>query len=178
MEKKRLNELVAFTIGKNITRLKDSNDMSEDLYVPEDFNKDLLGINETCEGMGCVINLIKSKAAPLSVQTQRKCITSNFLKCSFDLEKLDPWFFCYQFNEGRYFAQQISKYYQGNTLSVKKINIKSVGEVNIQLPDIQKQRLIGNIYRQAIRQRYLMIEQAEDIANATFETLRKMEEDY
>ena len=178
MEKKRLNELVTFTIGKNITRLKGSNDMAEDLYVPEDFNKDLLGINETCEGMGCVINLIKSKAAPLSVQTRRKCITSNFLKCSFDPKKLDPWFFCYQFNEGRYFAQQISKYYQGNTLSVKKINIKSVGEVNIQLPDIQKQRLIGNIYRQAIRQRYLMIEQAEDIANATFETLRKMEEDY
>ena len=31
MEKKRLNELVTFTIGKNITRLKDSNDMAEDL---------------------------------------------------------------------------------------------------------------------------------------------------
>ena len=35
-------------------------------------------------------------------------------------------------------------YHQGTTLSVKKLNIKTIGELKIILPDIEKQRTIGN----------------------------------
>lgn len=67
-------------------------------------------------------------------------------------------------------------YHQGTTLSVKKLNIKTIGELKIFLPDIKKQMLIGNIYRQSIIQNDLMIRQAEDIKEFTMALIRRMEE--
>ena len=174
METKSLDEIVNFTLGKNVTRLKNQGD---DIYTQDDFEKDLHSINNMSEKTNCIINLIRSKASPLSKETKGKCITSNFLLCSFDTKVLDPWYFCYQFNEGKGLEQQISMYHQGNTLSVKKLNIKSIGELKIELIDINKQRLIGDIYKQSIIQNDLMNRQAENIRNLALETIRKIEED-
>ncbi len=174
MESIALNEIVQFTLGKNPTRIREQID---ELYTPEDFEKDLHCINSTKEGMGCIINLIKSKCSPISEQTEMKCITSNFLRCDFDTGKIYPWYFCYQFNEGKGFKQQIEMYHQGTTLSVKKMNIKTIGELKIFLPDIERQMMIGNIYRQSIIQNDLMIKQAEDIREFTMALIRRMEED-
>ncbi len=106
-----------------------------------------------------------------------KCITSNFIRCDFDTKKIYSWYFCYQFNEGKDFEKQIEMYHQGTTLSVKKLNIKTIGELKIFLPDIEKQILIGNIYRQSIIQNDLMIKQADDIKKFTMELICRMEED-
>lgn len=174
MESIPLNEIIQFTLGKNPTRIREK---SDDLYTPEDFEKDLHGIHSTKEGMGCIINLIKSKCSPISEQTEAKCITSNFLRCDFDTGKLYSWYFCYQFNEGKGFEQQIEMYHQGTTLSVRKLNIKTIGELKIVLPDIEKQRTIGNIYRQSIIQNDLLVKQAEDIRKFMMALIRRMEED-
>lgn len=174
MESIPLNEIIQFTLGKNPTRIKEQTD---ELYTPEDFEKDLHCINSTKEGIGCIINLIKSKCSPISEQTEAKCITSNFLRCDFDTGKIYPWYFCYQFNEGKSFEQQIEMYHQGTTLSVKKLNIKTIGELKIFLPDIEKQRTIGDIYRQSIIQNDLMIKQAENIRKFTMALIHRMEED-
>ena len=48
--------------------------------------------------------------------------------------------------------------------------------VKIFLPDIEKQRTIGNIYRQSIIQNDLMIKQAEDIRKFTITLIHRMEE--
>ena len=168
-----LNEIVQFTLGKNPTRIREQ---TAELYTPEDFEKDLHCIHSTKEGRGCIINLIKSKCSPISEQTERKCITSNFLRCDFDTGKICPWYFCYQFNEGKDVEQQIEMYHQGTTLSVKKLNIKTIGELKILLPDMEKQRLIGNLYRQSIIQNDLMVKQAEDIKEFAMAFIRRMEE--
>ena len=68
-------------------------------------------------------------------------------------------------------------YHQGTTLSVKKLNIKSIGELKIILPDMEKQRTIGNFYRQSIIQNDLMVKQAEDVRKFTMTLIRRMEED-
>ena len=68
-------------------------------------------------------------------------------------------------------------YHQGTTLSVKKLNIKTIGELKIALPDIEKQRTIGNLYRQSMIQNDLMVKQAEDIRKFTMALIRRMEED-
>lgn len=174
MESIPLNEIIQFTLGKNPTRIREQTD---ELYTSEDFENDLHCIHSTKEGMGCIINLIKSKCSPISEQTEAKCITSNFLRCDFDTGKLYPWYLCYQFNEGKDFEQQIEMYHQGTTLSVKKLNIKTVGELKIVLPDIEKQRIIGNIYRQLIIQNALMVKQAQDIRKFTMMLVHKMEEE-
>ena len=79
-------------------------------------------------------------------------------------------------NEGKAFEQQIEMYHQGTTLSVKKLNIKTIGELKIVLPDMEKQRTIGNLYRQSIIQNDLMIKQAENVKKFMMTLIRRMEE--
>ena len=174
MEVKSLSEVINFSLGKNPTRIKEQ-ELS--LYSPENFESDLYCINGHDQRSECIINLIKSKVAPVSMDNADKCITSNFLKCEFDGRILDKWYFCYQFNEGKDFDQQIAMFHQGTTLSVKKLNVKIIGELKIRLPDIDKQRKIGALYRQSLIQNRLMIKQAEDIKNLTLTIIRKIEED-
>ena len=105
MKLEQLSDIVSFTIGKNPTRIKEPELI---LYSLEDFENDLYGITKPSNKSECIINLIKSKVAPVSVDNKDKCITSNFLKCEFNEQILDKWYFCYQFNEGKDFKQQIA----------------------------------------------------------------------
>ena len=166
-----LEEIMQFSLGKNPTRLKEN----EIAYTAEEFETDLQGCHDYKEE--CIINLIKSKASPLSERSVNKCITSNFLKCIFDTNALDPWYFCYQFNEGKGFEQQIVMCHQGTTLSVKKLNTSLIGKMQINLLPIEKQRIIGKIYKQTIVQTLLMQRQAENYKELTLQTLRMIEED-
>ena len=68
-------------------------------------------------------------------------------------------------------------YHQGTTLSVKKLNIKTIGELKIILPEIEKQRIIGNLYRQSIIQNDLMLRQAENTRKFTMALIRNIEEE-
>ncbi len=169
-----LNEIVTFTAGKNSSRV---NVPTNEIYTQDDFTSDLHCMENTDKKADCIINLIRTKASMLSDKTEKKCITSNFILCTFDMNVLDPWFFCYQINEGRDVEQQIVMFHQGNTLSVKKLNIKSIGDLKIELSSIEKQRLVGSIYKQSIIQRDLMNRQIENIKELTMETIRKITED-
>lgn len=174
MELVRLDEIIEFSLGKNVTRIKEQD---TEIFTPEDFERDLSSGDNECNTYGCIINLIKSKAAPISVHTESKVITQNFLKCLLDESKILPWYFCYQFNEGKELEQQIAMFHQGTTLSVKKLNVKTISDLKINLPDLNKQRLIGNAYRKSILQYQLYLKQAEDIKKYTLEMIRKIEED-
>ena len=174
MKFQKLEEIIQFALGKNVSRLKDSENK---IYTPEDFEKDLHSENQSKEAADCVISMIKSKAAPISIETADLCVTSNFLKCSFDPAILDPWYFCYQFNRGREIEEQIARYHQGNTLNVKKLTIQIIGSLKIPLLEIEQQRKIGSLYRQAIIQQDLLMQQAENVMNATVAMIRKYEED-
>ena len=99
------------------------------------------------------------------------------MKCKFDERVLDKWYFCYQFNEGKEFEQQIAMYHQGTTTSVKKLNVKIVGELSIKLPDMRKQQIIGELYQQFLMRNYLMMKQVDDIRRLTLTMIRKIEED-
>lgn len=174
MELVRLDEIMEFSLGKNVTRIKEQD---TEIFTPEDFERDLSSGDNECNTYGCIINLIKSKAAPISVHTESKVITQNFLKCLLDESKILPWYFCYQFNEGKELEQQIAMFHQGTTLSVKKLNVKTISDLKINLPDLEKQKLIGDAYRKSILQYQLYLKQAEDIKKYTLEMIRKIEED-
>ena len=68
-------------------------------------------------------------------------------------------------------------FHQGTTLSVKKLNVKTIGELKIRLPEIEKQRVIGELYRRSLIQNRLRIKQAEDMNNLALALIRKIEED-
>ncbi len=165
---------MSFSLGKNVTRIKES---ETEIYTPEDFENDLVRKNEETESNICVINLIKSKAAPVSKNTINKISTQNFLRCNLDTSKILPWYFCYQFNEGKALEQQISMFHQGTTLSVKKLTVKSIADLQIHLPPLDKQHTIGEIYRESILEHALAIKIANEIKKYTLEMIRIIEED-
>ena len=174
MVKVRLSDVITFSLGDNPSRVKVD---EANLYTQDDLLKDLSGENTQITNPKCVINLMRSNAAPLSKQTAKKKITSNFLCCDIAQEMLDPWYFCYQFNEGREIQQQINMYSQGTVLSVKRLNVQMISDMLIHLPDINKQRQIGKLYQHSIRQHDLMCKQAENMKTLTLAMIRKIEED-
>ena len=174
MIKKKLSDIVTFTAGKNITRL---NNVPEDnIYTQSDFENDLQGLNQGCT-QGCIINLMKSKAAPLSQITGSKCLITNFVLCNFDTDQLDPWYFCYLFNESKEIEKQLNRFQQGTVISVRKLTIKNIGELEIKIINFEKQKVIGKLYKEYVRKDYLMHLQIENISKLTRETIRKIEED-
>lgn len=172
MEQILLKHIFKFSSGKNITRMSDR---AACVYTSEDFERDLHN-NNNYAGSKCIVNLIKSQAAPMSRESIGKEVTSNFLVCEFDPDILNPWYFCYEFNEGTDVEQQILKYHQGNTLSVKKLNIKIIGDLKIKLPDLTKQKIIGEMYRRAIEIYDLMLHQADNYRKLSREIIKKMED--
>ena len=92
MRIKSLGEVIDFTLGKNPTRI---NVPESNLYSLENFESDLYCVNKHDDRSECIINLIKSKAAPVSIDNAEKCITSNFLKCKFDGNIVDKWFYTF-----------------------------------------------------------------------------------
>ena len=173
MKQQKLEDIMQFAMGKNITQLKNAENI---VYTPDDFENDLHSRNQSRTASECIISMIKLKAAPISIETEKMYITSNFLKCSFDRNVLDPWYFCYQFNQSKEIEEQIARCQQGTTLSVKKLTIQSVGKLDMSIPDIDQQHIIGAIYRNAIIQRDLMIQQAENMMDMTMTILKKYEE--
>lgn len=170
-----LENIMQFTVGKNPTRLKEQK--VSKIYTSEDFDRNLYNMKNEQLLTGCIINLIKSKAAPFTNMIDNKCITSNFLICLFDTSILDPWFFCYKFNESAEIRQQIDMYNQGTTISVKKLTIKNIGNLELMLPDINKQTLIGQIYKKSIIQKELLIRQTENLSKMMFNIISKIEEE-
>ncbi len=166
-----LSEIVEFSSGKNSARIKG------DKYTPEDFDNDLMCRNTIISSEDCIINLIKTKASPISIENENKILTQNFLRCSLKKDEILPWFFCYQFNESKYLEKQIAMFNQGTTLSVKKLNVGTIQKLKIKLLDIEKQEIIGELYRKSMLQNELLIRQAENIKKCTLEIIKKIEED-
>ena len=170
----RLDDIISFTLGNNSTRIKDTHQI---IYTKDDFEMDLHGKNTVNPGCGCIVNLMRSKAAPLSEENKGKSITANYLLCEFDDMLLDPWYFCYLFNESPDVQKQITKFSQGTVLSVKRLNVQMIANMEVKLPDISRQSMLGNLYRQTVIQYDLMLEQAENMKTMTMALMRKIEED-
>ena len=173
MKKVMLNDIITFTLGKNPTRIKESDN---NIYGLDDFEKDFHS-TEKLDIRGCAISIIKSKASPLSSDSDKKTMISNYVKCYFDPKVLDPWYLCYQINEGKEVEQQINMFNQGTLISVRKLNVKIISELSISLPDIKKQRLIGELYRKSIIQQDLLQKQADNLKNLNMLLIRKIEEE-
>lgn len=170
----RLGDIISFSLGNNSTRIKGTDQV---IYSQDDLEMDLHGKNKVNPGCSCIINLMRPKAAPLSEANKEKNITANFLLCKFDDILLNPWYFCYLFNESPDLQKQITRFSQGTALSVKRLNVQMIGNMKVRLPDREKQSMLGNLYRQSVLQYDLMLEQAENMKALTMALIRRIEED-
>ena len=173
MKDKSLKEIIDFTVGINSSRIANE---TADRYSLDDFDNDLLSINSTDDKSGCIISLVKTSCAPLSKETAKKIVTANYIKCDFDINVLDPWYFSYIFNESKHFEKKLQKQLQSITRSVKRINIGNIADIKISLPDIKLQRKLGEMYKISLSQERLMIKKANDIKKLTLNLIEIIEE--
>lgn len=164
--KKRLSELTELSLGVNPSRVKDV-----PVYTQEDLEYWLIHCREP---NGFIISLINNKAAPTGYEKTGKVLTSNYLECIVDTNVLNPLYFCYLFNENKDIKTQIEKMHQMSTIaSVKRIPVQALSQLEIELPDINEQRKIGKIYQEALKLKYLINKQADDLFTATMEIISK-----
>jgi len=184
----KLNELMSFTAGQNTARIQKSckDDM---LYTAEDLDSDLAGSGGNSniksdvdkdyivKSDDCIICTTRSQAGITTKATAGKYLNINYVKCRFDRDVLDPWYFCYIFNESPFIRRQIAMFQQGTSVSILKLTIKIIGDLSVKaLPDIKTQKTIGSLYRQALHTEYLMKQRTAQIKQFTLQMLRNVDE--
>lgn len=169
-----------FTAGLNLTQLGESYP-KEEVYSAEDIEDDLAqikGENDIKEGSfpiatsrgEVIIGLSSNKAAVVTTKNENKLLKNFFIKCEFDSNLLDPWYFCYFLNESREFKEAKTAGLIGAT---RILTVKEITKLSVALPSIEEQRKIGKVYRQLCRLNYLSRTRAETLNNVVLAIIDK-----
>lgn len=93
-----------------------------------------------------VVGLSSRKAMVVEEERSTRLLLSNFVRVRIsDFSKLDPYYFCWLFNENLQFRNENSKYSQGSA-NVSVLSINELKKTNLELPNINTQRIIGQVY--------------------------------
>lgn len=159
-----LDEIATLHMGQILTRVREETDRTVaayPIYLGEHFLKDAneeidtLPIEEkyirtsqpvlTTNVGNLIISLITNRAAIVSERHSGYLLTSNYVIVDYDKSKVDPDYFCYQFNESDEIRKQIALSIQGATL-VSRLSLQKMRKFKMYLPSIEEQRKIGKIY--------------------------------
>ena len=122
----------------------------------------------------CIISMTRTKAAITTSASEGKLLTVNFMKCEIDQSQLDPWYFCYLFNESNSVKQQMQKVQQGTVSCISRLNITTIGALKFERITLARQREIGQMYREVLIQEQLRKRQTEKIKKASLEIIRRL----
>ena len=154
----KLKDVADISMGINTTRItnvKDAYtyfDLENDIkHVNASFNKKKLNLHETYEGE-IIFGIAKSLAAIVSKKNSGKILSLNFIEINYNQNKIDPWFLLYYFNESNQFKRQLF------TISDMRLSVSTFKNFEIDVPDMHKQQVIGNIYQLLQNLNYLMDE--------------------
>jgi len=93
-----------------------------------------------------VVGLSSRKAFVIDETRSNNLLLSNFaLIRILDTNVLDPHYFCWLFNENLQFQKYIDQKRQGSA-NVIILSINNVKDIELELPNIEKQKIIGEIY--------------------------------
>lgn len=163
----KLNELVEFISGSpqfRITEVIDKNASVFIYYSQTDLTDDLVGIisegvenkqvrtkdkvSTLCEG-DVIFSLINGRATIVSKEHEGYLYTQNYVKL-LPGNDLDSKFLVYLINENTLIRKQFMMGLQGS--QVLKYTLKQLKEIEVpQIPCIDKQRIIGQIYFNQLR---------------------------
>lgn len=161
----KLEEILRMSVGQNSTRIKNLYgdipvysvaDLENDLFQrpSEEAPLDNAGPEFTKEGE-LLISIIKEKACIVGSGNAGKLFTSAFIRCQYDEKALDPWFFCFFFNESEAVGREIHLRSGMPGLGYYHLNSEIVGQIVIELPPMEKQQTLGKLYRGCLRQQRL-----------------------
>ncbi len=164
---RRLGDMVKFVSGSPQFRIKESSEDAAPLYTfygQPDLEADLVGmdtnesdgkqvrtfdkVNTLCQG-DVVFSLISGKSTIVGVKHQGYLYTQNYVKLVAG-NKVDPKYLVFLLNEDQSIKKQFQMGLQGT--QVLKYTLKQVKELELpNLPTIDKQRLIGELYFNQLR---------------------------
>lgn len=185
---KRLDNIVEFVSGSPQFRIIEVFDDKAPLYTyygQQDIEYDLVGIDSNgsdskqvrtldkvstlCQG-DIVFSLISGKSTIVGVKHQGYLYTQNYVKLVTD-EKVDSKYLVYLLNEDKLIKKQFQMGLQGS--QVLKYTLKQVKELELSdLPTIEKQRIIGELYFNQLRLEALKIRAASLETTIVLEKLR------
>lgn len=171
----KLENVVTVRIGRNLSRGKEKFDDTLVTYTNEDLNNDLKGEfvkSDTSINTGAAIDdsyltkiddiifsFVSSTAGIVSKSNQGKIINQNFARLIIDNDCLDSGYLCYALNESPYIKRQMAISMQGST--VPKLTPAILKKLEVNLPTIEKQRVIGKAYFTLKKRQSLLRKQAE-----------------
>ena len=168
MSRFKLSEIAEITQGNILTRIKpssqfdetvefDSISMQELSYIVGQSDilentskvKVLKGKESSCiltKQKDIVVGLSSRKAFVIDETRSNNLLLSNFaLIRILDTNILDPHYFCWLLNEDLQFQKYIDQKMQGSA-NVIILSINNVKDMELELPSIEKQKIIGEIY--------------------------------
>lgn len=187
----KLENIVTVRIGRNLSRGNEKNDLTLVAYSYEDLMNDLDGsfldsqarfYNGNSNHKDCylssagdvVFSFVSSKAGIVSYLNQGKIINQNFAKLIIKHDHLDSKYLCYALNESYLMKKQMAISMQGST--VPKLTPAILKELEIKLPSIEKQRMIGNAYFSLRKRQALAKKQAELEERLYLEVLKQLDQ--
>lgn len=164
---KRLDGIVKFVSGSPQFRIKEVLDDKAPLYTyygQQDIENDLVGIYSNCSDRkqvrtfdrvnilchgDVVFSLISGKSAIVGAKHQGYLYTQNYINLLVD-ENINPKYLVYLLNEDVFIKKQFQIGLQGS--QVLKYTLKQLKEVELpDLPAIEKQQMIGEVYFNQLR---------------------------
>lgn len=100
-----------------------------------------------------VYSFVSSTASVVSYQNNQKVFNQNLAKLSMLTDKVDPYYLCYFLNESTIVEKQMATLMQGSV--IRKLTPAILRAIQIQLPSMIKQRVIGKAYFELNRYYYL-----------------------
>ncbi|MCP1191488.1 restriction endonuclease subunit S [Priestia flexa] len=168
----KINEIAIIKVGQNISRISDDGLKEHIFYTYDDLNFDLTHIddghlkqNRNSQGNhlthtgDIVISFVGTKSTVVTENNQGKLLNQNFAKIGIDESLIDPYYFCYVLNESTHIRKQKSVLMQGTNLP--KMTPAILKDLNVNLPNIQQQSLIGRAYFNLCKRQYLLKQQSE-----------------
>lgn len=167
-KKYKLGTVIRFKTGVNASRVPPK--LRDRFYVIDDLLNDLaqqdgkgkfselLGSFETVKCGQVILDLVSGKAAIVTKANENKILRNTEARCDIVDNTLDPWFLCYLFNESKELRNARTA-----TLvaSVRFLTVLGLQQFLFPIPPLDKQKMIGNVYKNFCRLRWLKQRQDE-----------------
>ncbi|WP_125771123.1 restriction endonuclease subunit S [Companilactobacillus furfuricola] len=180
----KLKDITSIKTGLNSSRMNDptinyysSNDIEFDLShivdskIVNDEKYSVLDEYRAKQG-SVVQSLISQETAQISAHNSGKILNQNFITFDFDDEKLDAKYLCYLLNESDEVKRQKYAVSQGSI--VRKATPAMIKEFKVNLPDIQLQKDIGQVYALTLEKRRIVTEKLNIEEQLVFTEIKQL----
>jgi len=168
----KLKNVLKVKTGINSSRVPIK--MSNNAYTAADLEDDLMNLmdakepnenhkknepNKVTYNGQLIQSLISERTALITEDNVGKDINQNFAYFGFDEKRLDPKFLCYMFNESKEIKRQRYKLSQGSI--IRKASPHTILEFDIDIPSIETQQVIGNLYGLMLKKKKITLSKVE-----------------